>query len=328
VVAHYPTHVLGKTQSVGNLCQHAADGLALYGQRFLQDTEQTIFCCARNEQMCTFVLLLSAALHCLVGDGNTTTAALHLKDLAASLSTTQPTNVALHLTVLAPIARLACGDIALLSQTKQLLGRLQKALPRPDTELALELARQQILSGELQVCFSPVASAQPPLFSLNSPHQLTCALVTTEPTLHQRAAYPQRTWHYPCASKRSQQDMRCNSGSAPLQAALTTLHAERGITNSNMVGLMTAEAEVMLGRTADAASTLEIYASTLDSSSEAAYGAYVAALLATVTEVQPEAAVDKVEAAVQAHLDTLHVRATGLSSPQQLLNFFRTVCWG
>ena len=105
-------------------------------------------------------------------EGNITAAAAHLKDLARALRDTQPQNAPLALRLCKPISRLACGDTSILSQTLSILQRVSSRVgvggpagagaqpPAPgaaaassDTEagLALEIARQQLLSGALVV---------------------------------------------------------------------------------------------------------------------------------------------------------------------------------
>ena len=103
-------------------------------------------------------------MHSLVHEGNSLAAAAHLKDLSNALRDTQPNNVALTLRVCKPIARLACGDTAILSQTLAILQRLsgrvgngpqaQRGVSSSQaagisSELGLELIRQQLLSGML-----------------------------------------------------------------------------------------------------------------------------------------------------------------------------------
>ena len=79
-----------------------------------------------------------------------------MTDLSAALSTTQPTNTRLHLLLLPPLTRLACGDASILRQARQLLQRLQRAVPVPDGRIALELARQLLLAGDAEVCLFSV----------------------------------------------------------------------------------------------------------------------------------------------------------------------------
>jgi hypothetical protein len=108
---------------------------------------------------------VSAVLHSLVEEGNVTAAAAHLKDLSKALRDTQPQNAALALRLCKPISRLACGDTTLLSLTLAILQRVSAkvgglsqapAIGGPSStstetasELALEIARQQLLSGVL-----------------------------------------------------------------------------------------------------------------------------------------------------------------------------------
>lgn len=103
-------------------------------------------------------------MHSLVHEGNSVAAAAHLKDLSNALRDTQPNNVALTLRVCKPIARLACGDTAILSQTLAILQRVSGRVGKNPqaqlavssshsagtaSELGLELVRQQLLSGVL-----------------------------------------------------------------------------------------------------------------------------------------------------------------------------------
>ena len=80
-----------------------------------------------------------------------------------------------------------------------------------------------------------------------------------------------------------------------------------------MAGLLSAELAARGGRLADASATLDVYDGTLDRPGEAAYSAYVAALVATLSPNAGEGALDLVEAAVQAQLDALQVRSDSAS---------------
>lgn len=93
-------------------------------------------------------------------EGNVTAAAAHLKDLSKALHDTQPQNAPLALRLCKPISRLACGDTTLLSQTLAILQRVATRIGGPShdpasasdssaSELALEIVRQQLLSGVL-----------------------------------------------------------------------------------------------------------------------------------------------------------------------------------
>ena len=82
---------------------------------------------------------------------------------------------------------------------------------------------------------------------------------------------------------------------------------------SSMAGLLSAEAELSLGRPEDCAATLDVFQGTLDDPVEAAYAAYIAALATAAGDGSAEQAVSAVEAAVQALLDTLQVCISRLS---------------
>jgi hypothetical protein len=125
------------------------------------------FACRKRQNPIILCLSLDvlAVLHSLVEEGNATAAAAHLKDLSKALRDTQPRNAALALRLCKPISRLACGDTTLLSLTLTILQRVSTtvgglsqapvlggpALGSIETvsELALEIARQQLLSGAL-----------------------------------------------------------------------------------------------------------------------------------------------------------------------------------
>ena len=102
---------------------------------------------------------MSAAVHALAEAGNASAAALHTKDLCAALAAHHPGNAALALRLLSPIARLACGDAAVLTHTVDALERLQALCSTRGgsvggnvaSSVALELARQRLLLGEPQV---------------------------------------------------------------------------------------------------------------------------------------------------------------------------------
>jgi len=90
-------------------------------------------------------------------DGNTTAAALHMKDLFQAIHRTEPRNAALMLRVAQPIARTACGEAMLLNLTVQLL---QTAVKQSSgaLEYVQELARQHILAGDYR-CVPPPPQA-------------------------------------------------------------------------------------------------------------------------------------------------------------------------
>lgn len=117
-----------------------------------------------------------AVIHSLVEQGSTASAAAHMKDLCKAVAETQPRNAALMLRLAVPISRLACGDIALLAQTRALVDRAVATFaPRPPPPaLAAEAARQLLLAGG-------VAEAARGLRSLRvSAPSTTAALLTAE----------------------------------------------------------------------------------------------------------------------------------------------------
>lgn len=100
-----------------------------------------------------------AVVHSLVEHGDPTAAASNLKDLCGCLASTHASNIDLHLRLLAPITRLACGDSAILKQTQTMVQAAVRAArsPAQRQRAAQELVRQQMLSGNLQVGWSKVA---------------------------------------------------------------------------------------------------------------------------------------------------------------------------
>lgn len=74
-----------------------------------------------------------------------------MKDLCKAISDTQPRNAALMLRLAVPISRLACGDSALLAQTRALVDRAAAiSAPRPPPPaIAAEASQQQLLAGNV-----------------------------------------------------------------------------------------------------------------------------------------------------------------------------------
>lgn len=99
-----------------------------------------------------------------------------MKDLCKAVADTQPRNAMLMLRLAVPISRLACGDTALLAQTRALVDRAAATYaPRPPPPaIAAEAAQQQLLNGH-------IADAARALRALRvSAPSTTAALLTAE----------------------------------------------------------------------------------------------------------------------------------------------------
>jgi hypothetical protein len=120
-------------------------------------------------------------VHALAEEGNAAAAALHTKDLVAALATHHASNGALVVRLTAPLARVACGDSAILSQTAGALARAAgergvRGDPAVASRVNVELARQRILSGDLQARLDYLASPQQrcSFFLISQPTRWPC----------------------------------------------------------------------------------------------------------------------------------------------------------